>query len=210
MSIPDSVSFIYIHGFNSSPQSFKAKQLARWFSARGQAHRLAIPELNHSPQRAIDQLKPLVEAADSVALIGSSLGGFYATWLTEAYGHVRSVLVNPAVAPHRLLEKMLGETENYYTGERYLLTPAHMTQLEALFLPSLQCSDRLLLLQQKGDETLDYRDAVAYYRDSMQLVQPGGSHAFDNFESQFELIMEFAAGKTNPERLTYIPGSLGD
>lgn len=209
MQIPANTRFIYIHGFNSSPQSFKAQQTLALFRDLGAEDQLYVPKLSHFPSEAMSQLKALVESTERAVLIGSSLGGFYSTWLTEHYSHTRAVLVNPAVAPHKLLEGMLGFTENFYSGERYELTQRHMDQLKALFLPEVTHPERLLLLQQEGDETLDYRDAVGYYRASAQLVQPGGSHAFDGFEQMLPLIIDFAAGQIDTALLTK-QAELGD
>lgn len=210
MQIPAGTQFIYVHGFNSSPQSFKAQQTRALFRERDAEDQLSIPKLSHFPAEAMVQLKELVEASERALLIGSSLGGFYSTWLTEHYARTRAVLVNPAVAPHKLLESMLGVTENYYSGERYELTQSHMDQLKALYLSEVTHPDRLLLLQQEGDETLDYRDAVGYYKTSPQIVQPGGSHAFENFDTVLPLIMEFAAGQIDTARFTHQPAELGD
>ncbi|HSG03306.1 MAG TPA: YqiA/YcfP family alpha/beta fold hydrolase [Marinobacterium sp.] len=205
MQIPADTHFIYVHGFNSSPKSYKARQTLHYFEQLGVADQLSVPELSHFPAEAIGQLRNLVERADRALLIGSSLGGFYSSWITEHYDNARAVLVNPAVAPHRLLSPLLGETENYHTGQRYDLTETHMQQLEALYLSQLNHPERLLLLQQEGDETLDYRDAVGYYSASDQIVQPGGSHAFDGFETMLPWIIEFASGTLDPEILTHVP-----
>ncbi len=185
--------FIYIHGFNSSPLSFKAELTKQLFERMGIADKLDVPELPHWPELAMIKLRSLVEQYPSVVLIGSSLGGFYATWFSEHYDQVRAVLVNPAVAPQRLLKDLLGETENYHTGEKYMLTDEHMHQLEHYYLERLNHPERLLLLQQEGDETLDYRDAVSYYVEAQQIVQPGGSHAFEDFEKMLPVILSFAA-----------------
>ncbi len=209
MQIPADTRFIYVHGFNSSPQSFKAQQTLELFRERGVEDQLSIPKLSHFPVEAMVELRELVEASERAVLIGSSLGGFYSTWLTEHYAQARAVLVNPAVAPHKLLEGMLGFTENYYSGERYELTQSHMDQLKALYLAEVTHPERLLLLQQEGDETLDYRDAVGYYKTSPQIVQPGGSHAFDNFETVLPLIMDFATGQIDTSLLT-TQAELGD
>ena len=210
MQIPADTLFIYVHGFNSSPLSAKAQQTMALFRQRGAEQQLLVPDLAVYPEEAIKQLESLVDSSESVVLIGSSLGGFYATWLTEHFDQARAVLVNPAVAPHRLLEGMLGMTQNYHTGARYELTQTHVEQLRALYLEKLRHPERLLLLQQVGDETLDYRDAVGYYSASAQIVQPGGSHAFDNFESMLPLIIEFAAGQLDTASLTKLPAGKGD
>ena len=203
--IPADMRFIYIHGFNSSPASFKAQQMRDWFASQGAQDQLLVPALHHRPRRALGQLKRLVDESDAVTLIGSSLGGFYATWLAEHYPQVRAVLVNPAVAPHKLLNELLGECKNYHTGETYQLTLEHMSQLEYLYIDQPMHPERLLLMQQEGDETLDYRDAVQYYNDSAQIVQPGGSHAFDAFEQMLSPIMDFATDQLDPQWLTHSP-----
>lgn len=184
--------FIYIHGFNSSPASLKARLLVAEFERLGLSEHLSVPALPHWPAEAIAQLERLVIKHPWVVLIGSSLGGFYATYLVQRFDHVRAVLVNPAVAPHRLLPKYLGAQKNYYSDESYQLTWDHMTQLEALYFNQAPRPERLLLLQQEADETLDYRDAVAYYGEAQQIVQPGGHHGFENFESMIPTIFRFA------------------
>lgn len=190
--MPKLPQFIYVHGFNSSPQSFKAQFMIKEFERLGISENLTVPELSHWPLQAMDQLTVLVKQYDDVLLIGSSLGGFYATWLTERFDYARAVLVNPAVAPHRLLESELGETKNYYSGESYTLTLDHLKQLNALYLDHLVFPERLLLMLQEGDQTLDYRDAVAYYAKAEQIVQPEGNHGFENFDKVLPLIFRYA------------------
>ena len=191
--------FLYIHGFNSSPQSLKGQQLIRHFDSMGQSSQLSVPALSHWPKEAMQQLETIVQQHDELLLIGSSLGGFYATNLSERYSHVKAVLVNPAVAPHNLLGALLGPQKNFYSGEEYELTLEHMAQLERLYYPQLNYPERLLLLQQEGDETLDYREAVNYYNASAQIVQPGGHHGFENFESMLPTIFAFAENRWQPE-----------
>ncbi|QJD72112.1 YqiA/YcfP family alpha/beta fold hydrolase [Marinobacterium sp. LSUCC0821] len=184
--------FIYVHGFNSSPASFKAQLLIDYFAKQGWADRLDVPELPEYPQQAMALLESLVAAHSEVVLIGSSLGGFYTTYLTEKYSQARGVLINPAVAPHKLLVQLLGPNVNYYNGRKYDLTEEHLRQVESLYLSELSHPEKLFLLQQEGDETLDYRDAVHYYRKCEQIVQPGGNHGFENFDSMVPVILKFA------------------
>lgn len=191
--------FLYIHGFNSSPQSLKGQQLIRHFDSIGQSSQLSVPALSHWPGMAMQQLETIVQQHDELLLIGSSLGGFYATNLSERYSHVKAVLVNPAVAPHNLLGALLGPQKNFYSGEEYELTLEHMAQLERLYYPQLNYPERLLLMQQEGDETLDYREAVSYYKESSQIVQPDGHHGFENFESMLPTIFAFAENRWQPE-----------
>ena len=108
----NSVSVVYIHGFNSSPASFKAQQVRKAWSQLGlPAEQLLIPELHHHPQQAIAQLQVAIERLERPVLVGSSLGGYYATYLAERYG-LQALLINPAVRPHRLFDEFVAEQEN--------------------------------------------------------------------------------------------------
>ncbi|RTE66983.1 esterase [Amphritea opalescens] len=195
--------FIYIHGFNSSPDSYKARFFVDWMSAAGRAEQLIVPALPHWPANAIALLEQLIEAHPerAIVLVGSSLGGYYSTWLTEKYG-VRAVLINPAVRPYELLAEMLGEQDNYYSDEQYELTAEHLDQLLAIDCPRLKDPARYLLLTQAGDETLDYRQAVEKFKDSPMLVQQGGCHGFDQFESVIPAILAFAEGRVELPAVT--------
>ena len=188
--------FIYIHGFNSSPDSYKARFFANWMAENGRADQVLVPRLPHWPAQAIALLEQLIDTHQdrNITLIGSSLGGYYSTWLTEQYA-VRTVLINPAVRPYELLENMLGEQGNYYSDEKYELTPGHLDQLLAVNCTQLKDASRYLLLTQTADETLDYREGVEKFRDSPMLVQQGGSHGFDKFESVIPAILAFADGR---------------
>jgi predicted esterase YcpF (UPF0227 family) len=194
--------YVYVHGFNSSPASWKARQLAAALEAQGRAADFACPALSHWPEQAIAQLQQLLararEQSREVVLIGSSLGGYYSSYLVEqasARGEpLRAVLVNPAVRPYRLLEAWLGENRNLYTDEQYQLTPEHLRQLLALDTAAPAEPERYLLLVQTADETLDYREAVAKYAAAPQFVQPGGSHGFERFDELIPAIFAFAVG----------------
>jgi len=133
-------------------------------------------------------------------LIGSSLGGYYATWLAERHG-VKAALINPAVSPWRYLEReFLGWHRNLYTGEEYEVTPRQVESLRRLEVERLSRPRDFLLLAQTGDEVLDYRLAVEKYAGARQVIEEGGSHAFDNFEAVLPLIFDFAAGpRSTPE-----------
>jgi uncharacterized protein len=182
---------IYIHGFNSSALSFKAGLVRRRMEALGRAAEFACPELPHRPAHAIALLERLVlEDPQHTALIGSSLGGYYATWLSEAHG-VRAVLANPAVRPYELLEGSIGTQKNLYTGARYEFTRAHLAELRALEVPRIT-PQRYLLIVRTGDEVLDYRDAVARYRGAEAIVEDGGDHGFGDFDRYLDRALAFA------------------
>ena len=182
---------VYLHGFNSSPSSSKACQLGDYMAGLGRLDEYYCPQLSNSPSEAIAQVEAaLCGKQGSITLVGSSLGGFYATYLAEKYGW-KVVLVNPAVHVHQLLRKALGPQANWYTGERWVLTEAHLAELAALDVAHISRPERYLLLAQTGDEVLDYRDAVSYYVGAHQLIEPGGDHGFNGFERHLLTILDF-------------------
>ncbi len=190
---------LYIHGFNSSPLSHKARVTHDYCTARGMADSIGVPELSHVPRQAIAELCEIIEAQTlPVVLIGSSLGGYYATWLAERY-QLRAALINPAVNPDELWEAHLCVNRNYYSGRRYEITSEHVDQLRALRVETLQYPQNLMLLVQTGDETLDYRLAVDKYKSSPSIIQPGGDHSFVNYEAMLPDIFRFFAGSYQKE-----------
>jgi len=180
---------IYIHGFNSAPGSFKARLVGERMRELGREGEYFVPALPYAPSEAILLLREIVERNPGAALIGSSLGGFYATWLAERYG-LRTVLVNPAVRPYALLSGSLGPQKNLYTGAEYELTARHLDELKALEVASIT-PERYLLLTRTGDETLDYRQGVEKYRGARQWVIDGGDHGFGDFENYRDVVLEF-------------------
>jgi predicted esterase YcpF (UPF0227 family) len=154
------------------------------------------PDLPHMPSLAIQKLELEIakHGVDQVAVIGSSLGGYYATWLAEKHG-LRAVLVNPVVNAHLLLAPCLGTQKNFYTGEQYQFTQQHLKELGQYNTSLITRPGRYLLLVQTGDEVLDYRQAVEKYRGARQIVIQGGDHGFADFSKYIPMILEFAAGK---------------
>jgi len=184
---------IYIHGFNSSPASHKANLLRERLAALGLEGLFSSPALPHLPAAAIELLQSEVALypADRVTLVGSSLGGYYATWLAEKFG-VRAVLVNPAVTPYVGLRAYLGPQKNLYTGATYILTEQHLRELEALNVASPTRLERYFLMVTTGDEVLDYRDAVRRYAGARQLVIQGSDHGFGDFGQHLDSVLQFA------------------
>lgn len=129
-----------------------------------------------------------------VCFLGSSLGGFYATWLAEKHD-ARAVLINPAIDPHEGLAAYQGPQSNLYTGEQYQLTRAHLDEWKKLRVSTLN-PQRYLLLVETGDEVLDYRSAVKTYAGARQVVVQGGDHSLQSFLSQIPLIVGFAGLKS--------------
>ncbi len=183
---------IYIHGFNSSSRSGKARELQAWMAARGLAEAYACPDLPHRPAEAVTRLESLIAASRGAPkLVGSSLGGFYATWLAERHG-LKAVLVNPCVACHEKLVAEVGRTQkNWHDGTQYVFTTAHVDELAALHIPRLRHPERYLLLAEKGDEVLDWREAAAYYSGARQILLDGGDHGFTRFADYIPEILAF-------------------
>lgn len=181
---------IYIHGFNSSPRSYKAQRLVDYIQQHQCVVDYQLPELSDQPDRAIAQLTALVEqAGQDVVLIGSSLGGYYATWLACQYG-LRAVLINPAVRPYELLREYLGPNKNFHSGEEYVLTENHIEALRQLETQPGPCYELLDVYLESGDEVLDYRQAEAKYQRARLHLFPGGDHSFINFEMQISDILK--------------------
>lgn len=184
-------SILYIHGFNSSALSTKARQLAAVMQQLGLSQQLRIPELHHHPRRAIAQLEAAIAELDAPLLVGSSLGGYYATHLAERHG-LKALLVNPAVTPHKRFDGYLGTQRNHYTGETWELTLDHVQALAELEVPAPTDPGRYQVWLQTADETLDYRHAEHYYRACALRIQAGGDHSFQGFAAQLPGLLAFA------------------
>ena len=173
-------SILYLHGFRSSPQSWKARLLAEAMAARGLADRFHCPALSHDPDVAILQAEAILAAhSGPFVLVGSSLGGYYATWLAEKHG-LPAILINPAVVAPLSLEVYVGPQTCLYGGETFEFTHAHIAALRRMEARHITPA-RYWLLVEEGDEVLDYRQAVSRYADCRQTVLPGGDHSFTRF-----------------------------
>jgi hypothetical protein len=180
---------LYLHGFTSGPQSHKARALAERMAARGLGDRFVCPQLPPSPADAIALAESRLQPGTT--LVGSSLGGHYATWLAERHD-LRAVLVNPAVIGQLSPEKFIGPQRNLYTGEAFDFTREHVAQLRALELPALAHPERYWLLAETGDEVLDWRQAAARYAGSRQTILEGGDHSFTRWADYLDGIIAFA------------------
>jgi len=187
---------VYIHGFNSSPASSKAQLLKARLEALGRGAEFAAPTLPHSPAQAAALLDALARRHPGAAIVGSSLGGYYATWLAEKHD-LRAALLNPAVRPYELLSAHVGVQQNLYTGERYEVTAQHVEELRALEVPRITPA-RYLLVAATGDEVLDYRSAVARYRGCTQIVIDGGDHGLSDFAEHVDAVLEFCGYARKP------------
>jgi len=181
---------IYIHGFGSSGEGSKAKALRPFFAHEG----YVSPSLPTNPKLAISTLSDLIEhfsRHETVSLIGSSLGGFYALHLAHKYG-LKAVLINPALRPYDTLEEALGEGKNYYDESGFEWNRSHLELLLSLRPATLPVKNLLVLLQ-KGDEVLDYRDALETLSEASLIVEEGGTHSFEGIERHISTIKTFFA-----------------
>ena len=184
--------FLYLHGFLSSPLSKKALQTIEYCKQCGWDSQICVPEMKNGPAQTIRELRAVIDARDDleIKLIGSSLGGFYATFLSEEYD-LPAVLINPAVRPFRSLKTLIGEHRNYYSDNIHIVTKEHMGELLQLEKSPLENPDNFWVLLQTGDETLDYRQAVRKYGEPNCLIRAKGSHSYDNFESELPAVFKF-------------------
>jgi len=180
----------YIHGFNSSPKSNKAVKCQNFFSKNYPSVKFHIPKLPDIPKKAVEALKEQLEKTNAPLLIGSSLGGFYANFLSEKLS-CKAVLINPVICPHILMTNYLGEQRNIYTGETFTLKDEDMLELKSLYIDFMVNPKNRLVLLQTGDQTLDYTEARDYFRDSCVSIEIGGSHRFEGFDSWLPSIAKF-------------------
>ena len=183
-------TLIYLHGFNSSPESKKAMQTRRWFEQNAPEIEFICPSLPPYADSVMRLLEKLVadRLAEPVYLIGSSMGAFYATCLAEKYSF-KAVLVNPAVSPHKGLHGWLGENVNYHTGETWLFEPQHIDEYRRW--DPLEIKNNYLVLLQSGDEVLDYRHAQQRYSGCKIILESGGDHSFIDYDRHLENIHHF-------------------
>jgi predicted esterase YcpF (UPF0227 family) len=183
---------LYLHGFRSSPKSFKARVVQKALEEAGRARELICPQLPASPKEAMDLALLLAErhAPDNLSIIGSSLGGFYATWLAERLG-VPAVLINPSVNPLKNLEHHVGVTTAWHSDEPFEFRREYIDELAALRVEQITKPERYFLLAATGDEVLDYRDMVAHYAGAHQHVIQGSDHAVSEFEQYVDEVLAF-------------------
>jgi predicted esterase YcpF (UPF0227 family) len=186
-----SPTILYLHGFRSSPKSFKARVVHQRMAQRGRAQQLICPQLPASPKAAMDLVLTLVERhKDNLAIIGSSLGGFYATWLAERFG-CRAVLINPAVDPLKDLDKHVGVTTAWHSDEPFEFKREYIAELAELRVARITQPGRYFLLAATGDEVLDYRDMLTHYAGAHQHVIEGSDHAVSEFEQYVDEVLDF-------------------
>ena len=185
-------TLLYLHGFNSSSQSKKALQTQHWLAENAPEVEFICPDLPPFANQAFAIIEGVVESCKQrkIAVIGSSMGGFYATCLVEKY-NMLGVLINPAVSPARGLDSWIGENENYITGEKWVFEQHHIAEFKALDPPVIRYPHHYMVLLQTADAVLDYRDAQMRYQGATVVIEEGGDHSFMHYEQHLPDIYQF-------------------
>lgn len=186
---------LYLHGFRSSPQSNKARIMADYVGARHSKVRWWSPQLPPSPREAAAVIAEGIAnwPRQSMAVMGSSLGGYYASWVAQL-ARCKSVMINPAVNPARDLEKYIGEQSSWHDPEeKFLFRPEYIEELRQLDTRTMTPAAPEMVLIAQGDEVLDWNEMSERYPHALQLVQEGGDHALSNFAEYLDRIDEFLA-----------------
>ena len=187
--------FVYLHGFKSSPSSNKArltKAAIEQLMQAGESITWYCPQLPASPREAIQMVKDHIhgQAFNTLSLMGSSLGGYYATYLAELFPSKVSLL-NPAIEPARDLEKYIGEQKSWHQEEVFHFLPEYIQELQDIHVKNITQAERYFLLAAKGDEVLDWREMVAKYPGAQQLILEGGDHAISDYSNHLNQLMNF-------------------
>lgn len=182
---------VYLHGFRSSPASFKARLLGAWFEAHRLGNCFICPSIPVAPGEAIRILDQTLRLTAQDVLVGSSLGGLYATCLAERHG-CRAVLLNPAVHPSRDLARFVGTVQAWHTDAHFSWRAEDLEALRELESIPLGDPGRYLLIAATGDEVIDWRLMASRYAGCHQIIVEGSNHALDGFEDLLEQVIRFA------------------
>ena len=181
---------IYIHGFGGSGEGSKANAFREYFKSIEEP--FIAPSLSYVPELAVKTLEELIKSYHcDVKLIGSSLGGYYTMYLAQKYD-LQAVLINPSIKPYKTLQRTIGEAPNFYDDSAFKWTARHIEMLKKQ-RPQTMFKEDIMLLVQKGDELLDYKEAVVFLPKAKTIVEEGGSHSFEGIERHFETIRAFFA-----------------
>jgi hypothetical protein len=196
---------LYLHGFRSSPASFKARLLAQAMQERGRQREWACPQLPVSPRQAMELALDVAGRMQAHArgqggeltVIGSSLGGYYATWVAEQLG-CRAALLNPVVHAARDLVTQVGAQTGYHDGAPFVFEPGYIDELRAYEVERITAPGRYYLLAATGDEVLDWREMRDHYAGAQQRVIDGSDHGIGDFAAYLPEVLRFAEDQAPP------------
>ncbi|MFC7411382.1 YqiA/YcfP family alpha/beta fold hydrolase [Hydrogenophaga atypica] len=190
---PTATHLLYLHGFRSSPQSAKARQMAERVAREHPGATWWCPQLPPSPAAAMALVMDGIRnwPHDRVAVVGSSLGGFYARWLHAQLGY-RVALLNPAIQPARDLAKYIGEQTTWQNPEeRFFFEPGFVAELQAQQNAiALPLRDAFALIAM-GDEVLNWREMVGGCVGAHIKLLTGGDHALSDFDHHLGEVLQF-------------------
>ena len=192
MNLEGRLKIIYLHGFNSSSNSKKAKIFKNSKFVVSSGIKVFFPDLPVSPKEAIKNILGLAKSCDfKVSLIGSSLGGFYSTYIADTY-NLKSININPVVPNHlKDMKDLIGNHQNYHSDESYLFSEDMYEYLHKIKIKKLKYPLNHLSLIQLEDEVLNHFKTLSYYKNSNLCVEKDGSHEYKEFEEKIPLILDF-------------------
>jgi uncharacterized protein len=189
----DNTHLLYLHGFRSSPRSFKAQRMEAAVRARHPGVTWWCPQLPPSPKQAMALVAGTLAGwpRERMAVVGSSLGGFYATWVAEQAG-CRAVLLNPAVHPARDLTRYIGDQTSWHDpAQHFYFAPEYVDELRALESGPVRHPERYFAVIAKGDEVLDWREMTGRYPGVRIKLLEGGDHALSDFDDHLDEVLAF-------------------
>jgi predicted esterase YcpF (UPF0227 family) len=177
---------LYLHGFASCGDSTKSQLLKSFFKEEG----VYSPDLPLKPGDAIAYIDTVLRENAIELIIGSSLGGFYASYFCEKYG-IKTVLINPSTEPYITLESYVGTNRYWCSGKTFEWNRSYLKELKKYCIGSVKIPSNYLLLLQKGDEVLDYTKALHNYEGASLSLEEGGNHRFENLHDHLDMIRRF-------------------
>lgn len=175
---------LYLHGFGSCGEGNKSTELKRYFGEEN----VLSPDLPYAPLDAITYIDSLITHENIDTLIGSSLGGFYATYFAEKYA-MKAILLNPSIQPWDTLSAYVGWQKRFCDEEVFEFKSTYLTQLRTL---EVEVTNGIyLVLLQSEDEVLDYTKAQSLYNTHKIIVEYGGNHRFENIDEYMSMIEKF-------------------
>ena len=184
-------TILYFHGFKSSSDSTKAKDLHKFISRRTRNTILITPNIHDNFHDAHDQIVNLIESNQpNIFFMGSSLGGYYASFFSQKYNK-KAVLINPAIPPLKDFEMHLGKNKNYSNGNKFIITKNDIDYIRSLSYKKILKPKNLMILLESGDEILNYNDTSSYFSGSHIDILYGGDHSYSSFKVKFNKIQDF-------------------
>jgi len=184
-------TILYFHGFKSSSDSTKAKDLHKFISRRTRNTILITPNIHDNFHDAHDQIINLIESNQpNIFFMGSSLGGYYASFFSQKFNK-KAVLINPAIPPLKDFEMHLGKNKNYSNGNKFIITKNDIDYIRSLSYKKILKPKNLMILLESGDEILNYNDTSSYFSGSHIDILYGGDHSYSSFKEKFNKIQDF-------------------